>query len=62
MSENKTIIDTGVAMFIGSEVNTQHTIVNMDIFTYAGNLEFISRVNRSALSLISKFKFVSKLG
>lgn len=50
MKKTKTIIVTGGAGFIGSSVirqyisDTDHTIVNVDILTYAGNLESLSEV------------------
>ena len=50
MKENKTIIVTGGAGFIGSSVirqyisDTEHTIINVDVLTYAGNLESLSEV------------------
>ena len=45
MNTNKTIIVTGGAGFIGSELirylieNTKHKVVNIDKLTYSGNLE-----------------------
>lgn len=53
MSNNKTIIITGGAGFIGSSVirqyisETTHTIVNVDILTYAGNLESLAEVENN---------------
>lgn len=50
MTTAKTIIVTGGAGFIGSAVvrhlinDTQHTVVNLDKLTYAGNLESLLRV------------------
>lgn len=47
LSKNRTVIVTGGAGFIGSSVigqyisNTQHTIINVDVLTYAGNLDCI---------------------
>jgi len=47
---NKTIIVTGGAGFIGSAVirelinNSQHTVINLDKLTYAGNLESLKSV------------------
>ena len=61
MSENKSFIITDDAGSIGSVifkqyiVNRQDTIINMDILTNAGNLEFHTSVNRSAISSVSKF-------
>ncbi|MBP5980602.1 MAG: dTDP-glucose 4,6-dehydratase [Halomonas sp.] len=49
----KTFLITGGAGFIGSAVvrelirNTQHTVVNIDKLTYAGNLESLARVEGS---------------
>lgn len=48
---SKTILITGGAGFIGSEVvrqfinNTEHTVVNVDKLTYAGNLESLESVS-----------------
>jgi len=50
---SKTIIVTGGAGFIGSAVvrelinNTQHTVINLDKLTYAGNLESLKSVDTS---------------
>jgi len=50
MKDNKTIIVTGGAGFIGSAVirqyiaDTKHTIINVDVLTYAGNLESLADV------------------
>ena len=47
MNTNKTIIVTGGAGFIGSELirylieNTKYKVVNIDKLTYSGNLEFL---------------------
>jgi dTDP-glucose 4,6-dehydratase len=49
----KTVLVTGGAGFIGSAVvrhlinDTQHTVVNVDKLTYAGNLESLSSVANS---------------
>ncbi len=54
MSKNKTIIVTGGAGFIGSSVirqyiaDTQHTIINVDVLTYAGNLESLAEVENDS--------------
>jgi dTDP-glucose 4,6-dehydratase len=52
MEESKKLLSTGVAGFIGSAVirhiinNTDHSVINVDKLTYAGNLEsLISVVN-----------------
>lgn len=53
MNKNKTIIVTGGAGFIGSSVirqyiaETQHTIINVDVLTYAGNLESLVEVENN---------------
>jgi len=54
MSKNKTIIITGGAGFIGSCVirqyiaDTDHTIINVDSLTYAGNLESLQEVENNS--------------
>lgn len=52
--DNKTILITGGAGFIGSALirhiinNTHHAVINVDKLTYAGNLESLSEIEHSS--------------
>ena len=54
MNTNKTIIVTGGAGFIGSELirylieNTKHKVVNIDKLTYSGNLESLISIESNS--------------
>ena len=58
MIDNKTILVTGGAGFIGSALirhiikDTQHKVVNIDKLTYCGNLQSLKLVEESNKTLI----------
>ena len=66
MKKKKTIIVTGGAGFIGSSVirqyiaETQHTIVNVDVLTYAGNLESLTEVENDPRYLFEQANICNK--
>jgi dTDP-glucose 4,6-dehydratase len=53
MEENKKLLITGGAGFIGSAVirhiinNTTHSVINVDKLTYAGNLESLEPIENN---------------
>ena len=68
MSEQRTILVTGGAGFIGSAVirhlinDTSHSVVNVDKLTYAGNLESLKSVKDSKRYTFEKTDICDALG
>ena len=64
---NKKLLITGGAGFIGSAVirhiinNTDHSVVNVDKLTYAGNLESLESVENNSRYAFEQVIFVMQL-
>ena len=66
MKNSKKILITGGAGFIGSNLihhiinNTQHSVLNIDKLTYAGNLESLDSIENSPRYLFNKIDICNK--
>lgn len=63
---NKKILITGGAGFIGSAViryiinNTEHSILNIDKITYAGNLESLKPISSNSKYVFEKVDILNR--